>query len=221
MPPRLADLIAEIAAALRRSAPTFRYPTSIGRAYEAYCFSIVFRALQEVGFVATPQQLRGGVFVFPLGPRSLASPGSSYFRFERPGPAPTQLELHSNTYSTGISGHEHELDVAVIDVSDANQCRSNGSDLPKGGVWMAIECKCYDSNLGTGIGRSFLGLAKEMGGSGQKFVLMTSYPWPRRVVFDIVRRHGHRYYKASPRLPAITEETRHALRADLAHLVGR
>lgn len=221
MPPKLADLIAEVASALRASAPSFRFPTSVGRAYEAYCYSIVLQALREVGFVATPEQLQGGVFAFPLGPRSLTNSASSYFRLDRNGPSPTELELHSNTYATGTSGHEHELDVAVVDAADASQCRSRGTELSKGGVWMAIECKCYDSNLGAGIGRGFLGLAKEIGGGGQQFVLMTSYPWPRRVVFDIVRSHGHRYYKASPQLRAVTEETRHALRVQIAHLLGR
>src|SRR5947208_872464 len=109
MNPTFKDLTTEVAAALRGAATAFRFPRVVAHAYEAYCFSLLFSALREVGFTPIARQLRGSTFVFPRGPRHILDPNSSYYVFLRSrSRGATKLELHGNTYALGTSGHPHE-----------------------------------------------------------------------------------------------------------------
>jgi hypothetical protein len=220
MQPALGQLVNAIRSALRGIATAFQLPTDVSRAYEAYCFSVTFSVVKQLGYRPRGAQLEGATFVFPKGRRHITDQSCSFIRFAQGTPSQPSLELHANTYAIGSSSHAHEMDVGVVDGDVAESCRQSGKPLPKKGVWAVVECKCYDDELGVGIGRAFLGLAIELGGSGQYFALMTCYPW-RGAAFDIVRAHDRRYFIAGPNLLADTEVTEHSLLTDLLHLIGR
>src|SRR6185312_14834067 len=55
----------------------------------------------------------------------------------------------------------HELDVSLIERSEAEKCRANGSNPLHTKVKFLAECKFYGSGLPLSLGREYLGLCDE------------------------------------------------------------
>jgi hypothetical protein len=79
-----------------------------------------------------------------------------------------ELEVHCNTYHVGSSGASHEVDISLLDSSEAVRCRkpSNDTDPSARYTRAIIECKFRGSSSGlrTNMARAFAGLTLDMGG---------------------------------------------------------
>jgi hypothetical protein len=72
------------------------------------------------------------------------------------------VEVHLGVKIAGASGVHHEVDVALIDATEAARCRGFGVPPRRGKLVYAVEAKHYDRSPGIGIGRGFIGLANEL-----------------------------------------------------------
>ncbi|WP_435284657.1 hypothetical protein [Streptomyces koelreuteriae] len=75
-----------------------------------------------------------------------------------------QLEIHLGVYVVaGRSKVAHECDVAIIEHREAERSRQAGVHPRSSKLVASIEAKHYSASPGLGVGRSFLGLAQELG----------------------------------------------------------
>lgn len=217
--PTLAQLAQSVANALAPIAPFVQLPSNVNRAYESYCFGVVFRTLTELGYTPTGEQYQNGIFRFPRGRNHVTATTYSFARLTRGHGLGRDIELHQSIYSVGSSSHVHEMDVGIIEHADAARCRNLARPLDQRAIWAVFEAKNYSAGgdgLGVDVGRNFLGLASELGGGRKYFALMTSYPW-RQAAFDVLSTHHHTYFISSPDLPADEAESRTGLLHDLRH----
>ena len=73
------------------------------------------------------------------------------------------FEVHVDVQYQGSSGATHEIDVSIFDAVRADGIRYAGTIPPVRSLYGAIECKFYDSSLGTALGRAFVGLVDDCG----------------------------------------------------------
>jgi hypothetical protein len=72
--------------------------------------------------------------------------------------------MHLDVQYEGSSGAVHELDVSLYDDDAADKVRQTPNLFAKSNkLYVAVECKFYDSTLGTGLGRTFVGLVDDCG----------------------------------------------------------
>lgn len=74
-----------------------------------------------------------------------------------------QCEIHLGVKVVGESGVAHECDVAVLTEREARRSRTGAVHPRKSGLIASIEAKNYAAAPGIGVGRSFIGLATELG----------------------------------------------------------
>jgi hypothetical protein len=137
------------------------------RAFECYVFALVLRAVQEAGGTV---ELRGIVsgpnpnpVVFRGGPGHLGSQAQD-FCYARCSLNGREFEAHVDVVYLGSSGAAHEVDVSLCDRAVGEAARQTPGLLPNTrGLRSAIECKFYDSQLGTVLGRTFVGLVDDCG----------------------------------------------------------
>lgn len=137
------------------------------RAFEAYIFSLVIKAvLQAKGNVvimgintgANPNPI---VFRGSPGHMSSCSQDFAYAECSLNG---KEFEVHLGVQYIGTSNALHEVDVSIFDHERADQIRSDGVLPNTRNLRAAIECKFYDSKLGVTLGRTFVGLVSDLGG---------------------------------------------------------
>lgn len=137
------------------------------RAFEAYVFSLIVRAVRQAGGTATLYGRQTGenptTVVFRGGPGLLGSDAQDY-TYVACVLGEKSFEIHADVQYEGSSGAMHEIDVSVYDRAAAEQIRSTpaaiaGTKKLHGG----IECKCYNGTLGTTLGRAFVGLIADCG----------------------------------------------------------
>jgi hypothetical protein len=138
------------------------------RAFECYVFALVLRAVQQAGGTVVLQGALSGPnprpIVFRGGPGLLGSHAQN-FCYASCSLNGREFEVHIDVLYLGSSGASHEIDVSLCDRSDADAVRQNPGRLPgTRGLRGAIECKFYDSHLGTVLGRAFVGLVHDLGG---------------------------------------------------------
>lgn len=71
---------------------------------------------------------------------------------------------------SGKSAVLHELDVCVLDRTEAQTCRSGQAHPRHSKVRIGVECKFYTSHLSLALARSFLGLGVDMTARATFFV---------------------------------------------------
>jgi hypothetical protein len=138
------------------------------RGFECYVFALVIRAVRQAsGTVALRGILSGpnpNPLVFRGGPGHLGSRAQD-FCYARCTVGGKQFEVHVDVVYLGTSGAAHEIDVSFCDQTVGDAARQTPGVLPNTrGVRGAIECKFYDSQLGTALGRTFVGLVDDCGG---------------------------------------------------------
>jgi hypothetical protein len=137
------------------------------RAFECYVFALVLRAVAQAGGTVELRGTRSGQnpnpLVFRGGPGHLGSRAQD-FCYARCALNGHEFEVHTDIIYTGTSGAAHEIDVSICDRSAADAVRLRTGSLPNTrGLRAAIECKFYDSQLGTTLGRTFVGLVVDCG----------------------------------------------------------
>jgi hypothetical protein len=137
------------------------------RAFECYVFALVLRAVARAGGTVELHGIQSGPnpkpLVFRGGPGHLGSRLQD-FCYARCALNGREFEVHTDVIYTGTSGASHEIDVSICDRAAADATRLRAGSLPNTrGLRAAIECKFYDSKLGTSLGRTFVGLVVDCG----------------------------------------------------------
>lgn len=160
-----AQLIAAVEHALQVLEPVYRSHADESDLYEASLFALAVHAARQAGGVVlltadgatAASELR-----FRRSPGNLWSGSFSFGLASFPGSA-KQLEIHLGVFVTGASGVAHECDVVLLDAAEAQRSRAGAVHPRRRGVIAAVEAKHYVASPGLGVGRSFLGLAQEIG----------------------------------------------------------
>ena len=145
------------------------------RAFEAYVFSLVVQAVRQAGGSVELRGVNSGAnpnpLVFRGAPGYMGSTAQD-FCFARCTLNNREFEIHVDVTYVGRSGATHEVDVSIYDRAAADAVRQNPAVQPSTrSLRAAFECKCYDSNLGTALGRAFVGLVSDCGQlKARKFV---------------------------------------------------
>ena len=115
----------------------------------------------------------------------------------------------------------HELDVCIMQASDADRCRDSQSldDPPAKSLICGWECKFYTSRLPKALGREFVGLMNDMGSKVRLSALCSNsdheqlrkYFSPRRLYF---------YKNLTPLEPEIETEFISNIKTELKKLTG-
>lgn len=160
------DLTRAIESAIGALEPVYRTRADESDLYEACLLPICIAAATAAGGTTlltedghTPSaQLR-----FRRSPGLLSSNGFTYGLVSFPN-STKRLEIHLGVYVlASFSKVAHECDVALIDHTEAERSRLSGAYPRSQGLIAALEAKHYDKSPGLGIGRGFLGLARELG----------------------------------------------------------
>ncbi len=137
------------------------------RAFEAYVFALLVNAVREAGGTADIFGIVSGInpatVVFRGGPGLLGSSAQDY-AYARCQVGNRNFEIHVDIQYEGSSGAIHELDVSLYEHDAADRVRRTPNLFaPTNKLHGAIECKFYDSTLGTALGRTFVGLVDDCG----------------------------------------------------------
>ncbi|PWU21064.1 MAG: hypothetical protein C5B50_02650 [Verrucomicrobia bacterium] len=173
----LVDAIGQSLGAVVQSG--FSTRTAACDSYEVFVFSLVIDAARRVGAQISYRSIGisapfNGQFTFRTGPGNIYSRAYpyTYARIEFSGHG--TLEVHVGIYAAGVSGVRHECDVAVLPFDEAENCRRQRVHPRCSELWLAAECKFYSSELSIDLGRSFLGLVKEIHQDSRFFVTNSS-----------------------------------------------
>ncbi len=157
-----AEILAQLSA-LGASSPILRSPASIHKLYEVYVATCMMRALREKGAHLVPKDTHGVTthdLRFRMAPGLIYSPASSpgYVLVSYEG---QEFELHTDLRVLGKSGILHELDVCLIDRTQAQHCRGGNVDPPASSVAAFLEVKYHGVPIPLHEGREYLGLSSE------------------------------------------------------------
>jgi len=138
------------------------------RAFEIYVFALVLTAVRQAGGTVELRGITSGPnpnpMVFRGAPGHMGSRAQD-FCYARCALNGRVFEIHVDVQYEGTSGATHEVDVSMYDSRKAQTVRATAGALPGTvGLYGVIECKCYDSQLDTGLGRAFVGLIDDCGG---------------------------------------------------------
>jgi hypothetical protein len=174
------------------------------RAFEAYVFSLCIRAVRQAGGTAVIHGIGTGpnptTVIFRGGPGVLGSVAQD-FAFARCQLGNQEFEVHVDVQYEGGSGAIHELDVSVFDREAADRVRQTPNLFPKTNkLYGAVECKFYDSTLGTALGRTFVGLVADCG-TLQLRLFSTNGLSQGLVRYFSPKNRPNRFFRLSPLRP--------------------
>ena len=184
------------------------------RAFEAYVFALAVRAVQQAGGAVQLRGARTGTNPNPVVFRG--SPGHmgstlQDFCFASCTLNGLGFEIHVGVIYKGNSGANHEVDVSIYDGREATAIRHERTRLP-GTRYLhaAFECKCYDSDLDTNLGRAFVGLVSDCGGLRTRDFLTNGRSRNLAAYFSKRDRPGV-YFDISPVVPDSAHRFVHSL----------
>ena len=162
------ELIDKIEMTIGHLHKTYRSSATESDLYEASLFLVAIRALSDAGatvLLTNDGENAAPSFRFRCSPGNLWSPGFTYAvaEFRTAAGLVAHCEVHLGIYVAGVSGVAHECDVAVLKQTEAQRSRDAKTHPRRRGLIGVIEAKHYVASPGIGIGRSFLGLAGELG----------------------------------------------------------
>jgi hypothetical protein len=174
------------------------------RAFEAYVFSLLVVAVREAGGAAVIHGIRTGpnpsVIVFRGGPGLLGSQVQD-FAFASCQLGNKEFEIHVGVQYEGGSEAVHEIDVSLFDRDAANRLRQSPNSFAKvNKLYGAVECKFYDSTLGTVLGRTFVGLVDDCGTLQLKLFSTNGLSQGLAKYFS-PRTRPNRFFRLSPTQP--------------------
>lgn len=176
MPLRL-TLIAEIISALGSALPpSLTASSDASDIYEAYMFSLICEAAIAQGATVTYRSIGSTsphTFIFRTSPGYIGSTQHDYGYAQIQFQNKPLLEAHVGVRVTGASHVLHESDVCVLLHDEAELCRNGGVGVaPRASkVIVSVEAKFYDSSLGLGLGRDFLGFTLDVSADKSFFVM--------------------------------------------------
>jgi hypothetical protein len=138
------------------------------RAYEAYVFSLCCEAVRWARGTVQLVGIRSGsapnLVVFRGAPGSMASQDQD-FTYASCSLNQKRFELHVDVEYQGSSGALHEIDVSMCDENHATAVRATRSTpkATRNKLFMAFECKFYESTPAVNLGRTFVGLIADCG----------------------------------------------------------
>jgi hypothetical protein len=163
-PALLSDIQSVLGAALPTTLTTAAAANDL---YEAYLFSVVCQAAKGEG--ATVEfRSRGSAnpssFIFRTSPGYISSTNADYGYARISFQDKPVLEAHVGVRVTGASQVLHECDICVLFRDEADLCRNSpGNVAPRAAkAIISVEAKFYDSSLGLGLGRGFLGFTMDV-----------------------------------------------------------
>jgi hypothetical protein len=168
------NLLSEIQQALGAAViPSLTPASAANDVYEAYLFSLVLRSAESMGATITLACRPPNPFVFRTSPGYLKSRNQNYGYAIVAFPRCPILEAHLGVRVSGHSAVLHECDVSVLFQDEANLCRSRPELVaPRSHkVVIALEAKYYTTDLAVHLGRSFLGLVRDMSAQNTFFVI--------------------------------------------------
>lgn len=147
--------------------------------FEAYILMLILQAAKNEGAVPIRYENVHGKstnqFIFRGGPGYIYSATQDYTHAIIEFRGKPQLEAHINIRVSGKSKVLHECDVAVLDRAEAVTCRKNMVMPRQTKLLLAIECKYYqDSPLGLDLGRSFMGLVRDLSSKYSEIFFVTN-----------------------------------------------
>lgn len=136
------------------------------RGFEAFLFALILRAVRqatgEVRLIGATTGPNPNPIVFRGGPGQMSSQAQD-FVYAHCTLNGYEFEVHVDVQYLGTSGATHEIDLAIFDAKRADAIRQVGAIPGVNKLHGAIECKFYDSTLGTSLGRTFVGLVDDCG----------------------------------------------------------
>ena len=174
------------------------------RAFECYIFALVVRAVRQAGGTVELRGVLSGPnpnpLVFRSGPGHLGSRAQN-FCYARCTLGGKRFEVHADVVYLGTSGAAHEIDVSLCDQTVGDAARRTPGVLPNTrGLRAAIECKFYDSHLGTILGRTFVGLVDDCGDLVLK-TFVTNGQSPPLAAYFSKKARPHPFFGVSPSIP--------------------
>jgi hypothetical protein len=163
---RRADLVQAIELAIGALQPVYRNHADESDLYEASLLALCLEAASAAGgstLLTRDGMTQASALHFRRSPGNLWSGDFTYALISFPN-TQKQLEIHLGVYVVaGRSRVAHECDVAIIEHQEAERSRQGAVHPRSGKLVSAIEAKHYSTSPSLGVGRSFLGLAQELG----------------------------------------------------------
>jgi hypothetical protein len=171
--------------------------------YEAFVWLLAIRAAREEGATVFLQTAGGQVANAPVlraSPGVISSSNLSFTHAVISFPGRPLLEAHLGIKLDGKSGVAHEADVAVLEQTEADFCRTTKVNPRYSSALIVVECKYYSTPLPLGLSRSFLGLCRELRAADCFFVANRDAPSVSRVL--AYGRFNHRIRVLPSTMPA-------------------
>lgn len=174
------------------------------RAFEAYVFALLVNAVRQAGGTADIHGINSGInpatVVFRGGPGLLGSTAQD-FAYAQCHLGNQDFEIHVDVQYEGSSGAIHELDVSLYERDAAERVRQAPNLFAKTNkLHGAVECKFYDSTLGTALGRTFVGLVDDCG-TLQLRLFSTNGLAQGLVRYFSPKKRPNRFFRLSPIRP--------------------
>lgn len=204
-----ADLIQAIEQAIGVLAPVYRNNADESDLYETSLLWLCVDAAKDAGGTILLTE-DGSTAVtelsFRRGPGNVWSGNFTYALVSFPG-TQKRLEIHLGVFVVARSKVAHECDVAIIDHQEAERSRQGGVHPRSSKLIAAIEAKHYGASPSLGVGRSFLGLAQELGAKSCSLV----YPCKSSATLAglIAKRPSEAYSELLPGRPAASRLRSH------------
>jgi hypothetical protein len=145
--------------------------------FEAYILALVIRAAKTEGAAVTYVSRDGkpaALLLLRTSPGLIYSTAKNYTHAVIAFTNRPALEVHTGIKVAGKSGVLHELDVAVLERAEAENCRRNSVSPRSAKVVLGAECKFYSSPLQLHLARGFLGLLNDVSVKSSFFVTNTN-----------------------------------------------
>jgi hypothetical protein len=160
--------------------------------FEAYVLTLVIRAARTENATVSYASRNGmpaTELLLRTSPGFIFSTAKNYTHAVLTFPDGRVLEGHSGIKVAGKSGVLHELDVAVLERAEAENCRRNNVSPRSSKVLIGVECKFYASALQLHLARAFLGLVNDLSVKSPFFVTNTNSVSVEKLLSHRVR-HG-------------------------------
>ncbi|MDM0112769.1 hypothetical protein QTI66_11470 [Variovorax sp. J22R133] len=151
--------------------------SALSDVFEAYVLILVIRAARAEGGKVSFVRRDGSPateLLLRTSPGFIYSTAQNYTHAVIEFNSRPTLEVHAGIKVAGKSRVLHELDVAVLDRAEAENCRLNRVSPRSSKVNVGIECKFYSSSLQLHLARGFIGLVTDLSVNTPFFVTNTT-----------------------------------------------
>jgi hypothetical protein len=187
-------LLTEIRSALAPLPPSLTNSSRGSDLFEAYLLTLIVEAARSEGGSVTYETVNGATptqFFFRTSPGHIYSRLHPYTHAVIDFGTRPPLEAHLGILVAGRSNVLHECDVAVLDRTEAQECRRNRTEPRSRTLAISAEAKFYTTALGLDLARSFVGLISDLSTSFPCFVANTTSVSAMRLLAASKNRHWY------------------------------